>query len=225
MSSLFTRRGLTRFERRFRAIRPTTYVPAPRVTWSRVSFRMSHAVKYDLIDHSSVIEEEKLSHYKPTKFYPVHIGEIFQDRYKVIGKLGYGSASTVWLCRDACEQGKYVALKVYINCSKWQREIPIYDHINGLDSQHGGRGHTFIRKLLDSFEIKGPNGEHFCLVCEALGMSMQELRDLVPDRMLHVDIVRECLRGILRGLHFLHEEAHIIHTGKTNTTICFCSHG
>lgn len=49
---------------------------------------------------ASVIEEERLPLYKPEQFYPVHIGEVLSSRYQVLGKLGYGSYSTVWLCRD-----------------------------------------------------------------------------------------------------------------------------
>ena len=28
------------------------------------------------------------------------MGEVFQSRYQVVGKLGYGGYSTAWLCRD-----------------------------------------------------------------------------------------------------------------------------
>lgn len=46
------------------------------------------------------VEEETLPFYEPEQFYPVRIGETFLSRYKVVGKLGYGAYSTVWLCRD-----------------------------------------------------------------------------------------------------------------------------
>ena len=46
------------------------------------------------------IEEETLPDYQAEKFYPVRLGEIFESRYQVVAKLGYGSVSTVWLCRD-----------------------------------------------------------------------------------------------------------------------------
>lgn len=46
------------------------------------------------------LEEENWDWYRPGLFYPVHIGEVFQSRYQVLGKLGYGSRSTAWLCRD-----------------------------------------------------------------------------------------------------------------------------
>lgn len=46
------------------------------------------------------IEEEMLPYYETQQFYPVHIGDVFKDRYQVAGKLGYGADSTSWLCRD-----------------------------------------------------------------------------------------------------------------------------
>jgi serine/threonine-protein kinase SRPK3 len=55
---------------------------------------------WDSIDTSIMVEEESIPTYRPEKFYPVRIGEVFQHRYQVVGKLGYGSSATVWLCRD-----------------------------------------------------------------------------------------------------------------------------
>lgn len=55
---------------------------------------------FEIIDPSLKIEEENLSFYDPRMFYPVRIGEVFQDRYQVITKLGWGAHSTIWLCHD-----------------------------------------------------------------------------------------------------------------------------
>lgn len=46
------------------------------------------------------IEEEGVIGYKANLFYPVRLGEVFQSRYQVVAKLGFGTTSTVWLCRD-----------------------------------------------------------------------------------------------------------------------------
>lgn len=135
---------------------------------------------------------------------------MFHNRYKVIGKLGYGSASTVWLCHDTSKEKEYVALKVYINSSKVHRELPIYKHIKSVQSQHGGL--HFLRALLDSFEIIGHHGKHTCLVHEALGMNLPEsCVEYCPMRCFHLTLSAS---DYLRTLHFLHEEAHVIHTGK-----------
>lgn len=55
---------------------------------------------FQLIDKSVRLEEEAFQWYSPKKFYAPRIGEVFQETYQVITKLGYGTASTTWLCRD-----------------------------------------------------------------------------------------------------------------------------
>lgn len=52
------------------------------------------------LDNSLCIEEERGPWYTSTTFYPAKIGEVLQSRYQIVGKLGYGGYSTVWLCRD-----------------------------------------------------------------------------------------------------------------------------
>jgi hypothetical protein len=46
------------------------------------------------------IEEETVPDYKAEGFYPVRLGEVFNSQYQVVAKLGFGTASTIWLCRD-----------------------------------------------------------------------------------------------------------------------------
>ena len=53
-----------------------------------------------LLPTETLIEEETLPFYSQSNYYPVKIGDVYQSRYKVVGKLGYGAYSTVWLCRD-----------------------------------------------------------------------------------------------------------------------------
>lgn len=38
--------------------------------------------------------------YAPGYYHPVYLGEIYQGRYRVFRKLGFGDHSTVWLARD-----------------------------------------------------------------------------------------------------------------------------
>lgn len=55
---------------------------------------------FPLLPLETKFEEERLLGYKAEEYYPVHLGEVFKSRYQVLAKLGYGTASTVWLCRD-----------------------------------------------------------------------------------------------------------------------------
>ncbi|KAK4899984.1 hypothetical protein LTR27_002747 [Elasticomyces elasticus] len=174
---------------------------------------MAASPRFKSIEPDVLIEEETLPNYRPEKYYPVRFGDTFNDRYHAIGKLGYGAASTVWLCKDnhsAQNTPRYIALKIYVNSLRTYRELPIYDHINSLRSEHKGR--TRVRALLDSFELEGPDGTHTCLVHEACGDTLYELQKLLPDQTYPPDLLRELLRPVLYGLEFLHSEANIIHT-------------
>ncbi len=46
------------------------------------------------------IEEQTLPLYHRKRYYPVKIGDFFNNQYRIIAKLGYGAYSTVWLARD-----------------------------------------------------------------------------------------------------------------------------
>lgn len=45
-------------------------------------------------------KEEGGEHYHKGGFHPVHLGEIYNGKYKVLRKLGYGRYSTVWLVKE-----------------------------------------------------------------------------------------------------------------------------
>lgn len=79
----------------------------PLLFWGRIfSRRRASPVRHfaqlnaQLLNSSDKLEEETLTWYSQDRFYPVKIGETFQSRYQVIGKLGFGGYSTVWLSRD-----------------------------------------------------------------------------------------------------------------------------
>lgn len=55
---------------------------------------------FKVVSDVEKLEEENWEWYHPGLFYPVRIGELLHSRYQVLGKLGYGSRSTAWLCRD-----------------------------------------------------------------------------------------------------------------------------
>lgn len=65
--------------------------PAPRRSFANLSKALSP---------DRPVEEETLPAYDPEEFYPVHIGDVFKGKYLVLGKLGFGANSTVWLCRN-----------------------------------------------------------------------------------------------------------------------------
>ena len=55
---------------------------------------------FSKIPATRLIEEETFPDYSASRYYPVRRGEILRDRYQIVGKLGFGAPSTVWLARD-----------------------------------------------------------------------------------------------------------------------------
>lgn len=53
-----------------------------------------------MLDPSVELDEETLPTYQPEKYYPIDQGEILNDQYQILAKIGYGVTSTVWLTKD-----------------------------------------------------------------------------------------------------------------------------
>ncbi|KAI1120283.1 kinase-like protein [Nemania abortiva] len=132
---------------------------------------------FETIDDFESMEEEGMSIYEPGIFYPVHLGEVFQNRYQVVAKLGFGSSSTIWLGHDLQDR-KYVCLKVQINTIHNNHELTVYEHLSqhtpALDPLH-------IRPLLGSFKIQGPHGSHDVLVQVPLATAITDWQHRAPD--------------------------------------------
>ena len=59
-----------------------------------------HNTNYEVIGAAQKLEEEYFEDFKTGKYYPVRIGDVFASKYQVVGKLGFGVSSTVWLAHD-----------------------------------------------------------------------------------------------------------------------------
>lgn len=68
-----------------------------RQPWTPLKFPTSG---FEVVKDSIPFEEEQLDGFKRGVYYPVNIGDIFSSKYQVVGKLGFGTTSTVWLARD-----------------------------------------------------------------------------------------------------------------------------
>jgi hypothetical protein len=80
---------------------PTSYHYRLNMNSLRVTRRLHNLpMSNSIAAGAKLMEEETLLHYSASSFFPVHIGQIFHERYKVEAKFGFGGSSTVWLCRD-----------------------------------------------------------------------------------------------------------------------------
>ncbi|KAI4848876.1 protein kinase, partial [Aureobasidium sp. EXF-8845] len=157
------------------------------------------------------IEEESVTGYKAESFYPVTLGDVFKSRYKVLAKLGFGTASTVWLCRDLTTT-KFVTLKICITGQAATSEVAISHHIRSIEAGHPGLER--IRVALDDFEVEGPSGSHQCLIYTPLGMNYTEFRNRIPGQAFSAELLQQSLLMVLLGLDLLHQ-AGVVHTGQS----------
>jgi len=159
-------------------------------------------------------DEEDSEDYCKGGYHPVQVGEKYRDgRYTVVRKLGWGHFSTVWLSRDNTN-GKHVALKVVRSAAHYTEtaidEIKLLNKIVQAKPDHPGRKH--VVSLLDSFEHKGPNGTHVCMVFEVLGENLLGLIKKWNHRGIPMPLVKQITKQVLLGLDYLHRECGIIHT-------------
>lgn len=181
--------------------------------------KASNAMKAD--DCSS--EEEDSEDYRKGGYHPIKLSEKFNNgAYEVVGKLGWGHFSTVWMAKSMLAVNptsssscwnSFVALKVVKSEKKYVETA--LDEIKLLNASQNGRkgekGENFIVKLLDSFTHEGPNGKHVCMAFELMGCNLLKLIKKYDYKGLPVPMVKRISRQVLLGLKQLHD-SNIIHT-------------
>ena len=190
-------------------------------------------------DESSVIYDdtkESSKDYRPGGYHPIEIGDLFNNRYLVVQKLGWGHFSTVWLCLDRTH-GTYVAMKVQKSAANyteaaldeielllkissnykspiWVDSIKQYhpEQVNEINERGVTTGHTYVVQLLNTFSHSGPNGTHICLVFEVLGVNLLEIIKFYQYKGIPINLCRRISKQVLIGLDYLHRVCGIIHT-------------
>ncbi|XP_033647137.1 SRSF protein kinase 3-like isoform X2 [Asterias rubens] len=168
-------------------------------------------------------EQEDPKDYCKGGYHLVKIGDLFNNRYHVVRKLGWGHFSTVWLAWDL-KGRKYVALKVVKSAQHYTEtaidEIKLLKAVRESDTADPNRER--VVQLLDDFKVSGVNGTHVCMVFEVLGNNL--LKPIIKSKYMGLPIsqVRSIIIQTLEGLDYLHTKCNIIHTDIKPENILMC---
>eukprot|EP01062_Namystynia_karyoxenos_P077086 TRINITY_DN768_c1_g2_i1.p1 TRINITY_DN768_c1_g2~~TRINITY_DN768_c1_g2_i1.p1 ORF type:complete len:623 (+),score=249.38 TRINITY_DN768_c1_g2_i1:79-1869(+) len=162
-------------------------------------------------DEYSDSQEERKDEYRKGGYHPVIVGELYNKRYRIAHKLGWGYFSTVWLCWDYVDRD-FKALKVQKSAEHYREAA--FDEVKLLAQIMRGdpKGEKCCAAMTDHFEHRGPNGVHVCMVFRVLGENLLSIIKSYNYKGIPLPIVRAQAKRILIGLDYLHRELKIIHT-------------
>ena len=163
------------------------------------------------VDEDDSDEDEGEEGYKKGGYHRVAIGDVYNSRYQVTGKLGWGHFSTVWLVWDRVDQ-RIAALKIQKSAPHYTEaamdEIEILKNLMSGDPQ----GDRRCIHMLADFVHSGPNGKHVCMLFEILGQNLLSLIKFFDYKGIPVPVVKKITKELLIGLDYAHRERKIIHT-------------
>ena len=134
-------------------------------------------------------------------------GELFNDNYILIKKIGCGAFSAVWLAYSL-KLKKCFAIKIlnHEDYKSGMKEIDIFKYISKFKSQ-------YIISMIDHFLIKYDENDHLCIVFELMVCSVYDLLKLCNKNgvVLPLTFVKKITYEILQAINLLHKNG-IIHT-------------
>ncbi|KAJ5561471.1 protein kinase [Penicillium sp. DV-2018c] len=168
-----------------------------------------------LSQQDELVDEEICPGYELKKYYPAEPGQLLDNRYQILVKVGWGSSSTTWFARDMrgyrWEPEKLVALKI-INAKSptIASEREVEEHIAKADPSH--RGYTLLRTHLEAFEFLSQERRHLCLAYEPMREPLWIYQRRFKDGIIPIPLIKAYIRFLLAGLDYLHTTCGIVHT-------------
>lgn len=119
-----------------------------------------------------------------------------------------------WVRRD----GTLASMKVLVGDLTDDRTG--IDELGMLKTVHSrnplSSGYPHICHLLDNFVHHGPNGDHRCLILEAMPFNMLEIHNAFRSASdaMPLFVIQRVAQQVLLALQYIHEECGLVHTGK-----------
>jgi hypothetical protein len=175
----------------------------------------SDSIWGDFVSSDDEVEVEDASEpveqYEQELYYPICIGDVLEDRYRIEHKLGHGGFSTVWMAHDMLNN-EDVALKIMTAGDSGEKEYAAQNEIIS-DVQD-------ISRLLiyrDAFLLSGaPNRHHRVLAFPLQGPNLQTYARLMPTATR-----RSSAKQLLQAIKALHDGG-VIHRGMFHVAeLCY----
>ncbi|GKZ26310.1 hypothetical protein AbraIFM66951_002258 [Aspergillus brasiliensis] len=168
-----------------------------------------------ILHQEEPVDEEICPGYDSMRFYPARPGEVLDNRYQILVKVGWGTSSTTWFARDmrgSCEDPEtVVVLKITNTLSESDNsEREIEQCIANADPSQ--RGRALFRTSSDSFEINSTHGRHLCLAYEAMREPLWLFQRRFKNASIPLPLVKGYVRFLLIGLDYLHTACNVVHT-------------
>jgi len=112
------------------------------------------------------------------------------------------------------DEHRFRALKV-LSAECYDQDHHIFEREILTHLRAGNRklmGYKYVCHLVDDFELRGPNGNHVCLVLELMGEDLGSFGVWFKEFMVPTTIMRKFSLQLVAALDFAHE-SNVIHTG------------
>lgn len=143
------------------------------------------------------------------------VGDVLQDRYKILATLGEGTFGKVVKALDQ-KNDQIVALKIIKNVEKYREaaklEINVLKHLAQTDPESR---HLCV-KMMDWFDYHG----HMCIAFEMLGLSVFDFLKDNNYQPYPIEQVRHIAYQLCYSVKFLHDN-HLTHTDLKPENILF----
>jgi serine/threonine-protein kinase SRPK3 len=134
-------------------------------------------------------------------------GNVAENNYVMIMKIGHGAYATVWLCFDI-KNNNFVAIKVQSadEMVSGIKEVIVLKKINQLKSDK-------FNNMITDFKWKINDCTHICMVFELLAGSAYDIIKFDTDtRGLPMNVVKEIIKQILEAMDILNNKLGLLHT-------------
>lgn len=171
-------------------------------------------------------DSEPPERYASGGYHPLSIGNVLNQRYHIVHKLGFGSYSTTWLAKDAKSGDKYAAIKIKTAASSLDaQETQIWQHLwsaaNAARPEAPPRsvpdGLHSVHPIWDEFMLDGPNGTHRCIVTAPARMTVAEAQYASYTRLFQPRVARAIAAQLIQAVAFVHAQGYVhgdLHLGN-----------